>query len=178
MTFIKRMIILTLQCLWFLAIAIPIFMYLERPPVAQYSIRQIVNEDGSLPPIGTLAKVAPGETLYIHIKALLTKDCPGEVVRIITDSTGREYPFEREERPVADEYVIEKTVPLGAYPGEAEYWGKVYWKCNWIQNIFPKEITQPPLKFEILPAKGQLPNPEQQGIFMQDPNKLSATIGE
>lgn len=157
MNFVWRVIKLTLQCLWFLAIAIPIFQFLERPPVPQlYLKREIMNPD---------KKVAPGGTLIISIAAPMTKDCDGKVLRVITDSTGREFPFAIEPRPQREEYPVELTVPLGVFPGKAEYFATIYWSCNWVQQWFPKEIKQPPLEFEILPAEGQISNPAQQGIY-------------
>lgn len=154
---ILRIIKLTAMCLYFLAIAMPILMFLERPPVQQqYGKREILNNG---------RKVAPGEQLKIHIAAVMTKDCEGQVIRIITDSTGREFPFAIEDRPRSEDYVVEVTVPLGSYPGPAQYWGRIYWACNWVQRWFPKEVKQPPLDFEIVPAEGQLPIPEQQGIY-------------
>lgn len=168
MKLLKRIAILTLQCFWFLCIAIPILMYLERPPVTTYGKREIMNPG---------KKVAPGGVLMVSIAAPMSKDCDGEVERIITDSTGREYPFAREERPHREEYPVEITVPLGTYPGPAQYWARVYWSCNWIQRFFPRVVIQPPIEFEILPVEGQVPLSEQQGIYMLPPDPTSVAAG-
>ena len=154
MSFLKRVTILTLQCLWFLTVAIPIMMYFERPPVSTYRVREIEK------PI-----VAPGETLKIKIAATLSKDCPGSVIRIITDSTGKPVEFAEEPRPEFETYTVLLVVPLGSFPGPAKYGARVFWRCNWIQEWFPREVSQPPIPFEITPVDGQLPLPGQQGIY-------------
>lgn len=166
MKYFKKIFILTLQCLWFIAIALPIMLYLERPPTTIGGKREILNPD---------RKVAPGGVLMLHITAPLSKYCPGEVVRIITDSTGREYPFAKEPRPNRDDYNVEVVIPLGVYPGKAEYWAKRYWQCNWVQKFFPREDEQDKLEFEIIPADGQMQLDGQQGIYMlPDDNSIEA----
>lgn len=168
MILIKKLIVLTLQCLWFLAIAMPIMLYLERPPVSNYNKREI---DPS-----TL-RVAPGQDLKINISANISnKECDAMVVRTITDSTGRPFEFASELRPQQVSYQIELTVPLGTYPGPAQYTAKIFWSCNFMQNWFPKIITQSPLLFEILPADGQLPMPQQQGVYEAPEQKSELAI--
>lgn len=166
MKLVWKMITLTLHVLYFLAIGLPILMYLEKPPVSTYARREIDPK--------TL-KVAPGEEVLINISAAVAnKECDGKVVRTITDSTGRSFDFAPEPRPLLETYTVPLTVPLGAYPGEAEYSATIYWSCNFVQKFFPTVIVQKPLKFEIIPAAGQLPNPEQQGIFMVPQSKSDA----
>lgn len=168
-TFLKKLFILTLQCMWFMAIGLAILMYLERPPISTYGKREILNPG---------KKVAPGGVLIISISAQMTKDCEADVIRVITDSTGREYPFAIEPRPRREEYPVELTIPLGVYPGKAQYWARIYWRCNWVQQWFPKEVKQPPIEFEILPAEGQFPQSDQQGIYMLPDNTSIVNQGE
>lgn len=166
MKYFWKLITLTLQILYFLAVGLPILMYLEKPPVSSYSKREIDP---------TTLKVAPGEEVKINISApIANKECDAKVIRTITDATGRAFDFAPEQRPIMETYQVPLTVPLGAYPGEAEYSATIYWSCNFVQKFFPTVVVQKPLKFEIIPADGQLPNPEQQGIFMVPQSKSDA----
>lgn len=169
-----KLVILTLQCLWFLTVALPIMLYLERPPVSIYS-------DRSIEP----AKVYPGQEITINIKAALSKDCPAEVLRTITDASGRPFDFELEARPKRESYPVKKIVPLGAYPGKAEYQATVFWKCNWVQEIFPYKVVPPPIEFEILKAPEQnlpllqspsVPLPNDEDTLLVEPKITATTI--
>lgn len=170
-TYFRKIISLTLQCLWFLAIALPILMYLERPPVSSYKVREITNP---IKPGETLPSVAPGETLHMRFQATINKECPGTVIRTILDSSGRPFNFVEEPRPELEAYPIDLIVPLGTFPGPAQYFARVRWRCNWVQEWFPKEVRQPPLDFIVEPAPGQVLIPEQQGIYVM-PRSLDTT---
>lgn len=147
-----KLFILTLQCLWFLAVAIPIMLYFERPPVSVYV-------DRSIEP----AKVYPGEEITINIKAAKTKDCPAVVYRELHDSSGRVFTFDPEPRPKQETFPVKKVVPIDAFPGPAEYHATLEWSCNWVQKFFPRVVDQPPISFEIMPTPEQMPLLEKQG---------------
>lgn len=159
--FLWNMFKKTLLCIWFIAVAFPIFMFFEKPPVSVY-------QDRSIEP----ASVYPGEDIIVNIKASMSKDCPAQVLRVITDSTGRTFPFELEDRPKRESYPVKKTVPIGSYPGTAEYQATIYWQCNWVQRMFLRMgkpswypfIVQPPaIPFEIKATAQQMPMLEKQG---------------
>lgn len=149
---LRRLFILTLQCVWFLMVAIPIMLYFERPPVTLYAKREITPE-----------KVYPGEEITINIDAPLTKDCPAMVYRSIHDSSGRVFTFDPEMRPSKQTYPVKKVVPIDSFPGPAEYNATLEWSCNWVQSFFPRIVVQPPIPFMILPKPEQLPLLEKQG---------------
>lgn len=162
----------TLLCLWFLCVAFPILLFLERPPVSIYQDRYIEPK-----------KVYPGDEITINIKASMTKDCPAEVLRVITDSTGRQFPYEIDERPKRESYPVKKIVPIGVYPGPAEYQATIYWQCNWVQRLFlsigrpawyPFIVKPPNISFEVLPTPEQLPMLEKQGKIYIEPTPSTA----
>lgn len=161
----------TALCLWFLAVAMPILLFLERPPVSVYQDRDVEPK-----------QVLPGEEITILIKASMSKDCPAQVLRVITDSTGRTFPFELEDRPKRESYPVKKIVPIGVYPGPAEYQATVYWQCNWVQRMmlaigkpqwYPFIVKPPAIPFEILPTPEQLPMLEKQGKLDTRPSIAS-----
>jgi len=141
------------QVLFLAAIAVPIWMYFEPPPVS-YSQRKVLNE-----------KVAPGETLRIQISADIQKQCPAVVYRTIVDSTGLPFDLLPVPRPNETDYVVEVPVPLGVSPGPAYYKARLLWSCNIIQKWFPREVIQRNITFIIEPSDGQLPVPERQGVY-------------
>jgi hypothetical protein len=140
--------------------ALFIYLYNEPPPVT-YSRRQVLT------PV-----VPPGGELQIRISSDLTKRCSSEVYRTIVDVTGRPFDFVPEPRPLSTDYTIKLTVPLGAAPGPAYYSARVAWSCNMVQKYFPQEVIQRNIDFIIAPAEGQLPMPQQQGVY-QVPFKKS-----
>lgn len=151
----------TLLCIWFITVAFPIFMFFEKPPVSVYQDRKIEP-----------SKLLPGEEFTIHISASMSKDCPADVRREVTDSTGRPIDLGITPRPKRESYPVTMTVPIGAFPGPAEYQATIYWQCNWVQKLFlsfgspswyPFVVKPPPIPFEILPTPEQLPLLEKQG---------------
>lgn len=130
-----------------------IYMYFEKPPVS-YSIRKVLTP-----------KVPPGGDLKIQISADITKACIATVYRSIVDASSVQTDYAPETRPQVTDYVITVTVPLGAAPGPAYYSARVEWQCNLVQEWFPQEVTQRNIPFDIVPSDGQLPMPEQQGIY-------------
>lgn len=162
----RRIFLLTLQCLWFLAIAIPIMMTFERAPVTKWTKRDVLNPNSTVP---------PGEDLKIRIEATINKECPGTVIRQIIDSKDRLFTFAEEPRQELDAYTVELNVPLGATAGPAKYTARIRWRCNWVQEWWPKEIRQAPLDFIIAPSEGQVPDPAQQGLY-SDPENLDDVV--
>lgn len=155
----KRFILWTFATFILGAIALSpalfIYLYNEPPPV-NYSRRQVLT------PV-----VPPGGELQIRISADITKRCSSQVFRTIVDTTGRPFEFVPEARPVQTDYIVRITVPLGAAPGPAYYSARVEWSCNLVQQYFPQEVTQRNIEFTIAPAEGQLPIPQQQGIYQK-----------
>lgn len=136
-----------------------VLLFREQPPIS-YGRREILN-----------SQVPPGGTLKIAIASDIVKDCDAIVYRSIIDGNGTLFELAPEARPKKTNYTAEVPIPLGAFPGKAYYAPKIEWRCNFIQQFFPKIVIQRQLEFEIVPSEGQLPMPQQQGIYAMPAQK-------
>lgn len=153
----KRFILWSIATFFLGAIGLSpaLFIYLlNEPSPVEYNRRQVLT------PV-----VPPGGELQIRISADIRKRCSSTVYRTIVDMTGRPFDFVPEARPLETDYVIKIIVPLGAAPGPAYYAARIEWVCNLVQKYFPQEVIQRKIEFTIAPSEGQMPMPEQQGIY-------------
>jgi hypothetical protein len=153
----KRLVLWFFATLFFGGVALSpalfIYLYNEQPPIV-YSQRKVLTPT-----------VAPGDTLRIRISADVNKRCDATVYRTIVDSVGKPTEFVGEPRPHKTDYIVEIKVPRGAEPGPAYYSARLLWVCNVVQQWFPQEVIQRQIDFNIAPAEGQMPMPDQQGIY-------------
>jgi hypothetical protein len=143
--------------------AIGVLLYREVP--SNYDRREILTP-----------KVPPGGTLRILIEADITKDCDAIVYRTIVSSAGYVFELEPEKWLKTTNYIIEVPVPLGITPGPAEYAAEIDWRCNIVQQFFPKRTVQRKLRFEVVPSEEQLPIPQQQGIYPMPHQNLAKVV--
>lgn len=123
--------------------------------------------------------VPPGGKLKIRISAqVIKKNCVGTAKRTIVDSSGARTDFEEIPRPNEPDLNVTIMVPLGAAPGRAIYLAQTIWRCNPVQEWFPKVYSQPGLEFEIVPSDDQLQLPEKQGIWVTRPGAALAVAND
>lgn len=146
--------------------AVGFLLYSEPPPV-NYGRREVLNKD-----------VPPGGVLKIAISTDITKKCDAVVYRRIIDFNGVLFDIFPERRSTLTDYIVEVPIPLGAAPGMAYYSARIEWKCNFVQKWFPQEVLQRNIPFNIVPSEGQMPVPEQQGIYQVPMTKSELAIGE
>lgn len=131
-----------------------IFIMIKESPPTSYSKREVLTKN-----------VPPGGELKISISADINKRCDATVYRSIIDSSDVVHELKETPRSQETDYIVTVTVPLGASPGQAFYSARIEWQCNFMQKLFPQEVFQRNLPFNILPIEGQFTIPQQQGIY-------------
>lgn len=103
---------------------------------------------------------APGDTIDVQLVVREYNACSGTVFRRIIDSAGIVHAYD--ETPATYRWVIPRSadnkpvvfsrtlvLPKTLAQGPAKYSPIVRWWCNPIQWLFPVQITQTPIDFEI-----------------------------
>lgn len=97
--------------------------------------------------------VKAGADLIVHNRLARPVDCASWWHRYIYDADGTQIVGFSEYRPIAapQEYKRTIRIPDGSTkPGKATYQATIFWECNWVQHIWPKEVDLPSIEIEIV----------------------------
>ncbi len=95
--------------------------------------------------------VKPGGDLIIKNDFDREIDCASWWHRYIFDSNQAQVQGFSEYRPVdaAHTYMRSIRIPPTVSPGTYTYEATVFWHCNWVQAITPKEVHLPTITFKV-----------------------------
>jgi hypothetical protein len=103
---------------------------------------------------GRVAKttIKAGDDLVIHNKFDRPIKCASWWHRYIYDDGGMQILGLSEYRPAGAPQTYNRTIRIPDHTrlGRASYQSTIFWQCNWVQQVWPKEIDLPSIELNIV----------------------------